>query len=84
MMGQQARAESLFYYFRLEDQIPRDHLLWLIDHHVDLNFVRGRLWGSVCAGSETRVTAWTVGNSLNCGNIATEPGQPASLGWFAH
>lgn len=43
MMGQQPRAESLFYYFRLEDQIPRDHLLRLIDHHVDLSFVRERL-----------------------------------------
>ena len=30
MMGQQARSESLFYYFRLEDQIPEDHLLRLI------------------------------------------------------
>ncbi len=36
MMGQQPRMESLFYYFRLEDQIPEDHLLRLLDHHVDL------------------------------------------------
>jgi transposase len=43
MMGQQVRAESLFYYFRLEDQIPEDHLLRLIDRHVDLSFVRDRL-----------------------------------------
>jgi hypothetical protein len=27
MMGQQARSGSLFYYFRLEDQIPEDHPL---------------------------------------------------------
>ncbi len=26
MMGQQLRTESLFYYFRLQDQIPEDHL----------------------------------------------------------
>jgi transposase len=43
MMGQQPRGESLFYYFRLEDQIPEDHLLRLIDQHVDLSFVRERL-----------------------------------------
>jgi transposase len=43
MMGQQARTESLFYYFRLEDQIPQNHLLPLIDEHVDLSFVRERL-----------------------------------------
>jgi hypothetical protein len=29
MMGQQPRKESLFYYFRLQDQIPEDHLLRL-------------------------------------------------------
>jgi len=43
MMGQHERTESLFYYFRLEDQIPQDHLLRLIDEHVDLSFVRERL-----------------------------------------
>src|SRR5271167_2880433 len=43
MMGQQERTESLFHYFRLEDQIPQDHLLRLIDEHVDLSFVRERL-----------------------------------------
>ncbi len=43
MMGQQPRTESLFYYFRLEDQIPEDHLLRLLDHHVDFSFVRKRL-----------------------------------------
>jgi transposase len=37
--------ESLFYYFRLEDQIPENHLLRLIDRYVDLSFVRGRLKG---------------------------------------
>jgi len=31
MMGQHPRSESLFYYFRLEDQIPETHLLRVID-----------------------------------------------------
>jgi hypothetical protein len=26
MMGQHSRSEALFYYFRLEDQIPENHL----------------------------------------------------------
>ena len=43
MMGYQPRRESLFYYFRLEDQIPADHLLRLIDRAVDFSFVRDRL-----------------------------------------
>jgi transposase len=43
MMGKQDRSESLFYYFRLEDHIPPDHLLRLIDRYVDFSFVRERL-----------------------------------------
>jgi len=45
MMGQQPRTESLFYYFRLEEQIPADHLLRLIDGYVDFSFVREQLRG---------------------------------------
>src|SRR5256886_13574495 len=40
MMGQHARAEALFYYFRLEDQVPEDHLLRLIEKHISFAFVR--------------------------------------------
>jgi hypothetical protein len=29
MMGHQSRSEALFYYFRLEDQVPENHLLRL-------------------------------------------------------
>ena len=43
MMGEQQRTESMFYYFRLEDQIPNDHLLRLVDRHIDFSFVRERL-----------------------------------------
>ena len=45
MMGQQPRTESLFYCFRLEEQIPADHLLRLIDGYVDFSFVREQLKG---------------------------------------
>jgi hypothetical protein len=34
MMGQQDRSEALFYYFRLEDQVPESHLLRLIERHI--------------------------------------------------
>jgi len=43
MMGQQPRTDSLFYYFRLEDQIPDDHLLKRLDRFIDFGFVRERL-----------------------------------------
>ena len=45
MMGQQNRTDSLFYYFRLEEQIPANHLLRMIDSHVDFGFVREQLEG---------------------------------------
>lgn len=45
MLGQETRTESLFYYFRLEAQLPEDHLLRLIDQHVELNFVCDRAKG---------------------------------------
>ena len=43
MMGHHSRGESLFYYFRLEDQVPENHLLRLIDKHISFAFVRERL-----------------------------------------
>ncbi len=43
MMGQHPRSESLFYYFRIEDQVPENHLLRLIDRHVSFEFVREKL-----------------------------------------
>ena len=43
MMGQQDRSEALFYYFRLEDQVPEQHLLRLIEKHISFEFVRQQL-----------------------------------------
>jgi transposase len=43
MMGQHDRSEALFYYFRLEDQVPEHHLLRLIDKHISFEFVREQL-----------------------------------------
>src|ERR1700687_4703193 len=43
MMRQHDRSEALFYYFRLEDQVPENHLLRLIDKHISFEFVREQL-----------------------------------------
>src|ERR1700728_4400095 len=43
MMGQHDRSEALFYYFRLEDQVPETHLLRLIEKHISFALVRGQL-----------------------------------------
>jgi hypothetical protein len=46
MMGQHDRTEALFYYFRLEDQVPETHLLRLIEKHIRFAFVREELKAS--------------------------------------
>src|SRR5947208_7258423 len=43
MMGQHDLSEALFYYFRLEDQVPETHLLRLIEKHISFAFVREKL-----------------------------------------
>jgi len=43
MMGNHSPSESLFHYFRLEDQVPEEHLLRSIDRHVNFDFVRAKL-----------------------------------------
>ena len=48
MMGHHARSEALFYYFCLEDQVPENHLLRLIDQHISFEFVRAQLKDSYC------------------------------------
>jgi transposase len=40
------RSESLFYYFRIEDQVPESHLLRFIDRYVSFDFVREKLRAS--------------------------------------
>jgi len=46
MMGKHSRSESLFYYFRIEDQVPETHLLRVIDRQVSFDFVREKLRAS--------------------------------------
>jgi transposase len=43
MMGQHSRSEALFYYVRLEDRVPENHLLRFIEKHISFAFVRGKL-----------------------------------------
>jgi hypothetical protein len=59
MMGQHDRSEALFYYFRLEDQVPENHLLRLIEKHIGFElrstsvfFVRERLQGRASLGMD--------------------------------
>ena len=52
-MAQHARSEALFYYFRLEDQVPENHWLRLAEKHVSLGFVREPLQDSVISSTSS-------------------------------
>jgi hypothetical protein len=64
MMGQHDRSESLFYYFRIEDQVPENHLLRFIDRYVSFDFVREKLRASY---SETGRPS--IGTTVSLGEL---------------
>jgi hypothetical protein len=47
MMGQQDRSEALCYYFRLEDQVPENHLLRLLEAPLQYSETGRRQWRSI-------------------------------------
>lgn len=43
MLGENRRSEAMFYYVRMEEMVPENHLLRLVDKHIDLNFIRDKV-----------------------------------------
>lgn len=43
MLGEKQRAEPMFYYIRMEEIVPEDHLLRLVDRHIDFSFIRNKI-----------------------------------------
>jgi len=43
LLGESQRKEPMFYYVRIEEMVPADHLLRLIDKHVGLGFIREKV-----------------------------------------
>ncbi len=43
MIGDHERKEPMFYYIRIEDMVPEDHLLRLIEKHIDISFIREKV-----------------------------------------
>ena len=43
MLGESQRKEPMFYYVRMEEMIPENHLLRLVDKHIDLSFIRSKV-----------------------------------------
>lgn len=63
MMGQHTRSESLFYYFR----IPEDHLLRLVDQHIDFRIAPIR---------EVSPQIWSDGSAISIDTIGD--GEPSA------
>jgi transposase len=43
MIGKKDEREEIFHYFRMRDLVPDDHILKLIDKHVDFSFIREKV-----------------------------------------
>ena len=43
MLGKKDRNEKMFYYVKIDELIPEDHLLRLIHRYVDLGFIRKKV-----------------------------------------
>ena len=43
MLGEHSRSEPMFYYVRMEELVPENHLLRLVDNHIDLSFIRDKV-----------------------------------------
>ena len=43
MLGEHSRSEPMFYYVRMDELVPENHLLRLVDRHIDLSFIKGKV-----------------------------------------
>ena len=56
MMGKQSAPEELFYRFRLEDHVPADHQLRLLDAVLNFDRVRAVLADTTAIRAAPRLT----------------------------
>jgi transposase len=91
MMGQHARSEALFYYFRRDDQVPENHLLRLIDKHISFEFVREQLKDSYRESGRPSIDPERLLRILLLGDLygitserklVEELGMPLAWRWF--
>jgi len=43
LLGEKQREEPMFYYVKMEDIVPENHLLRLVDKHIDLSFIKDKV-----------------------------------------
>ncbi|MBI5042578.1 MAG: hypothetical protein HZC10_01830 [Nitrospirae bacterium] len=58
MLGEKQRSEPMFYYVRIEYLVPENHLLRLIDKHIDFSFVANKV-KHLCDGQQEQDNNWS-------------------------
>jgi len=43
LLGENKRQEPMFHYIRIEDMVPENHLLRLVDKYIDFSFIREKV-----------------------------------------
>ena len=43
MLGKKPRREPMFYHVRMEEIVPENHLLRLVDKHIDFSFISDKV-----------------------------------------
>jgi transposase len=43
LLGENPRSERMFYYVRMEEMVPENHVLRLINKHIDFGFIRNKV-----------------------------------------
>ena len=43
LLGKKPRREPMFYYVKMEEIVPENHLLRLVDKHIDFSFIRDKV-----------------------------------------
>ena len=79
MMGNRQRTEPLFHYFRIEDQIPEQHLLRLIDQHVEFGFFRERLKDFYSSTGRLSIDPEVLVRLLLVGYLTVQRASPSAI-----
>jgi transposase len=43
LLGENKKQEAMFYHIKMEDMVPANHLLRLIDKYIDFSFIREKV-----------------------------------------
>src|SRR5690348_12064597 len=78
MMGRHDRSESLFYYFRIEDQVPETHLL-VIEWGQCLRLQPPRNTWSFAKIAEHEIMVFSVSMAISTGFLSCDGQLPTGV-----